>query len=104
MYIISWRKNQSKQINYKKRRRKMLVCEETRQNRRKKINISTLRRGWGIPIQSAKMSRMDSTLLTSSDLDNAEINTNMQLYYSTISGETNQLHTHTHTHTLTDNR
>ena len=34
-----------------------------------------------------------------SDLENAEINTNIQLYYSTISEQTCQLHTHTQTHT-----
>ena len=39
---------------------------------------------------------MDGTLQMSSDLENAEINTNMQLYYSTISEQTNQLHTHKH--------
>ena len=39
---------------------------------------------------------MDGTLQMSSDLENAEINTNTQLYYSTMSEQTNQLHTHTH--------
>ena len=34
------------------------------------------------------------------DLQNAEINTNMQLYYSTISEQTNQLHLYTHTQTV----
>ena len=41
----------------------------------------------GIPTQSATMSRMDGALQMSSDLENAKINTNMQLYYSTISAQ-----------------
>ena len=85
----------------KKKEGKFLVYEETRHKQNQEININTLRcRGdEGIPTQSATTSRMDGPLQMSSDLENAKINTNMQLYYSTISAQTNQLHTHKHTHT-----
>ena len=75
------------------------------QNRSKKLTLILCIGDGGIPTQSAKMSRMDGPLQMSSDLENAKINTNMQLYYSTISAQTNHLHTHKHTHTnLTVNR
>ena len=106
MYITLLRKNQSMQVKKlwkRKKEGKYLVYEETRQKQNQEININTLlcRGDGGIPTQSAKTSRMDGPLQMSSDLENAKINTNMQLYYSTISAQTNQLLTHAHAHTHT---
>ena len=76
-------------INYKKEEEKENVSvwrNKTKIEENKQTSELWLCRGdGGIPNQSAKLSRMDSTLQISSDLENAEINTNMQLYYSTMS-------------------
>ena len=94
MYITLLRKNQSMQVKklWKKKKERKFY-----------INTLLCRGDGGIPTQSAKTSRMDGPLQMSSDLENAKINTNMQLDYSTICAQTNQLLTHTHTHTHTFN-
>ena len=77
--------------NYKKEeeRENVSVRKNKTKTEEEKIVLFLCRGCGGIPTQSTKMSRMDSTLQMSPDLENAEINTNMQLYYSTIPEQTN---------------
>ena len=89
---------------YKEEERENVSVYRTK-TEEKSLVLLLCRGDGGVPTKSTKMSTMDSTLQMSSDPENAEINTNMQLNYSTISGQTYQLNAHTQTHTkLTVNR